>query len=63
METQEVLSEHEQTPFFFFNVWVTEHWHGLPKEIVKSPSVEILKIHPHNVLGKVALLEQGSCIR
>lgn len=61
METQEVLSEHEQT--LFFNVWMTEHWHRLPKEIVKSLSFRILKIHPHKVLGKVALLEQGSCIR
>ena len=28
----------------FFTVGVTEHWNRLPKEVVESPSLEILKI-------------------
>ena len=46
----------------FFTVMVTEHWHRLPREIVESPSSEILKSHLDTVLRNqlwVALLEQG----
>lgn len=36
---------------YFFTVRVTEHWHRLPREIVKSPSMEILRSHLEMVLG------------
>ena len=45
-----------------FAVRVTEHWHTLTKEVVESPSFDILKSHLDMVLGNlfyVALLEQG----
>jgi len=29
----------------FFMVRLTEHWNRLPREVVESPSVEILKTH------------------
>jgi len=46
----------------FFTATVTEHWPRLLKQVVESPSLEILKSHPDTVLGSwlwVALLEQG----
>ncbi|KAK4816119.1 hypothetical protein QYF61_011355 [Mycteria americana] len=46
----------------FFTVRVTEHWHRLPRDVMESPSLEILKSHLDAVLGNrlwVALLEQG----
>jgi len=27
----------------FLTVKVTEHWHGLPREVVESPSLDIFK--------------------
>ena len=44
----------------FFTVRVTEHWDRLPRKVVGTPSLEILKICPDMVLGNclyVALLE------
>ena len=58
-----VPSEHRET---LFTVRVTEHWHRLPREIMETPSVEILNSRLDMVLGNwlwVALLEQGSWIR
>lgn len=31
--------------------WVMEHWHRLPRRVVESPSLEILKSHLDMVLG------------
>ena len=33
-----------------FSVRVTEHWHRFPREVVESPSLEILKSHLDKVL-------------
>jgi len=47
----------------FLSVRVIEHWHRLPREVVESHSLEILKTCPEDmVLGNqlsVALPEQG----
>jgi len=34
----------------FFPLRVTEHWNRLPREVVDSPSLEILKTHLDKVL-------------
>jgi len=39
-EIQEALSELQE---HFFTVRVTKHWHRLPREVVKSPLLQILK--------------------
>ncbi|KAK4825512.1 hypothetical protein QYF61_000025 [Mycteria americana] len=47
--------EHRRFPLeirkHFFTVMVTEHWHGLPREIVKSLSLDTFKSHLDMVLG------------
>ena len=43
----------------FFTVRVTEHWHRLPREVVKSSSLEILKKHLDTVL---AISSRWSCL-
>lgn len=43
-------------------MWVTEHWHGLPRKVMESQSLEILQSHQDMVMGNqlwVVLLEQG----
>lgn len=45
METQEAPSEHQEP------VRVTEHWHGLPREVVEPPSTEMHKSRLDAVLG------------
>jgi len=45
----------------FFIVRVTMHWHRLPREIARAPSLEILKSHMDMVLGN--LLEQEGWTR
>ncbi len=58
--TQEVPSEHQET--LFFPVRMTEPWNRLPREVVESPSLEILKNYLDMVLGNwlcVAWLEGG----
>jgi len=37
----------------FFTLTVAEHWKGLPREVVESPSLEILKTHLDEVLCSV----------
>jgi len=32
-------------------VWLTEHWHRLPGDVVDSPTLDILKSHLGMVLG------------
>jgi len=47
---QEIPSEHQET---LFTVRLTEHWHRLRREIVASPSLEILKSQLDTVLGNL----------
>lgn len=45
---------------------MTEHWHGLPREVMEPLCLEIFKSHLDIVLGNclyLALLEQGFWIR
>lgn len=39
-----------------FTVKVMEHWNRLPKKIVESPSVAILKTQPDKVLSSLLWL-------
>lgn len=53
-ETQKGLSEHQEMLFlffFFFTARLTEHWHRLPRKVVESLSLEIIKNNLDIVLG------------
>lgn len=46
----------------FHAVQVMEHWHGLPREAMQPPILEVFESHLDVVLGRVALgapAEQG----
>jgi len=49
-ETQEVLLNIKK---HFFTLRVTKHCHRLPREVVESPSLEILKSHLDMVLDSL----------
>lgn len=40
---------------YFFTVRLAEHWGGLLRDVVESPSLEILKTQPEMVTSKCAL--------
>jgi len=42
----------------FFTVSMAEHWQRFPREVVKSPSLEIFKNHLYTVLSHVVLHDQ-----
>jgi len=49
-----------------FTVRVTEHRHRFPREIVVSPSLEMIKSHLHTIMDNlllVVLLGQRGCTR
>lgn len=46
------FSEYQETLFFFFNLKMAEHWNKLPRDVVKSSSLEILRNCLAKVLGK-----------
>ena len=51
------------TKHFIFTVSVAKHWHGLPREVLESPSFQIFKTQLDMVLGNlfwVALLGPGA---
>lgn len=58
--TQDVLSEHQET-YFFFTAKVAEHCLAhVPREVMESHYLEIIKSHLNLVLGRllqVVLLE------
>ena len=35
-----------------FTVWVKEHWHRMPREVVRSPSLELFKSYLDMVLSE-----------
>ena len=43
----------------FFTLGVTEHWNRLPRQVLESPSLEILTIHLGNFLCN---LPYGTCL-
>jgi len=45
-----VLAKHQET--LSVTARVAEHWHGLSREAVESPSLEIPKSHLEKVLEK-----------
>jgi len=50
----------------FFPLRVTEHWNGLPRDAVESPSLEIFKTRLDKILCSllwVTLLRQGGWTR
>lgn len=60
IKIQKMPYEHQETLSFI--VRVTEHWPGLPSEVVKAPALKVFKRHLDPDLGnllQVSLPEQG----